>query len=202
MCSRKAFLKLHRVSKFAGMNCWRKTGILPDMDPTPTTVPSIPISSLLHDLPVQTDPVAHVERQVEDALDELVATGALQARNRMDIEALLNPAGESHVLTETSDEEIYQAVIDSISTRENIEINGGDDVDDDGPVEPYPTRHEVLKAVSTIGKYTNDLNDPFAQKIEALLGSFTKQLRLEETKHMKNTVLTDFFKQSRILSQI
>ena len=112
----------------------------------------------------------------------------------MDIEALLNPAGESHILTETSDEEIYQAVIDSISARENIEINGGDDVDVDGPVEPYPTRREVLKAVSTIGKYTNDLNDPFAQKIEALLGSFTKQLHLEETKRMKNTVLTDFFK--------
>ena len=102
-------------------NCWCKAGILPDMDPTPMTVPSIPISSLLHDSPVQTDPVAHVERQVEDALDELVATGALQARNRMDIEALLNPAAE------TSDEEIYQAVIDSISARENIEINGGDD---------------------------------------------------------------------------
>ena len=76
----------------------------------------------------------------------------------------------------------------------NIEINGGDDVDVDGPVEPYPTHREVLKAVSTIGKYTNDLNDPFARKIEALLGSFTKQLRLEETERMKNTVLTDFFK--------
>jgi len=42
-------------------------------------------------------------------------------------------------------------VIDSISTRENIEINGGGDVDDDGPVEPYPTRCEVLETVSTIG---------------------------------------------------
>ena len=66
--------------------------------------------------------------------------------------------------------------------------------DDDGPVEPHPTRREVLKAVSTIGKYTNDLNDPFAQKIEALLGSFTRQLRLEETRRMKNAFLTDFFK--------
>jgi len=84
-----------------------------------------------------------------------------------------------HVLTETSDEEIYQAVIDSISARENIEIKGGDDVDDNGPVEPHPTRCEVLKVVSTIGKYTNDLNDPFAQKIEALqLASFTRQLCL------------------------
>jgi len=94
------------------------------MDPTPTTEPSIPISSLLHaNSPVQTDPVTHAERQVEDALDELVTMGALQTRNRMDIEALLNPAGESHVLTETSDKEIYQAVIDAISARENVEVN-------------------------------------------------------------------------------
>lgn len=164
------------------------------MDPTPTAVPSIPISSLLHDSVVQADPVAHAERQVDDALDELVATGALQARNRMDIDALLNPAGESHVLTETSDREIFQAVINSNSARENIEINGGDDVDDDGAVDPQPTRCEVLKAVSTIGKYTKDLNDPLSQKIEALLGSFTRQLRLEETRHMKNAVLTDFFR--------
>ena len=162
------------------------------MDPTPTTVPSIPISFLLHVLPVQANPVAPVERQVEDALDELVAIGALWVGNRMDIEALLNPAGKSHILTETSDKEIYQAVIDSISTCENIEINGGDDVDDDGPVEPHPTRHEVLKAVSTIGKYTNNLNDPFSWKIKALLGLFTQQLRLEETRHIKNGVLTDF----------
>ena len=62
--------------------------------------------------------------------------------------------GESHVLTETSDKEIYHAVINSISTCENIEINEGDDVNNDDPVEPCPTRHEVLKAVSTIKKYT------------------------------------------------
>jgi hypothetical protein len=49
-----------------------------------------------------------------------------------------------------SDEEIYQAIIDSINTCENIEINSRDDADDNGPVEPYPTCCEVLKAVSTI----------------------------------------------------
>ena len=31
-------------------------------------------------------------------------------------------------------------------------------------------------------------------QIEALLGSFTRQLHLEETRHMKNAALTDFFK--------
>jgi hypothetical protein len=155
-----------------------------------------PISSLIcADSLVQTDPVAHAERQVEEALDELVATGALQMGNRMDIESLLNPAGKSHVLTEMSDQEIYEAVINAITARENIDISGGDDIDDN-PIEPCPTRRDVLKAVSTIEKYTSDLNDPMARKIEALLGSFNRQLRLEETRGMKNATLTDFFKRS------
>ena len=72
--------------------------------------------------------------------------------------------GESRILMGTSDKEIYQAIINSISTCENIEINEGDDVNDDGPIEPCPTRREVLKAVSTIKKYKNDLNDPFPEK--------------------------------------
>ena len=37
-------------------------------------------------------------------LDDLVATGALQKGNHMDIESLLNLVGESHVLTEVSDQ--------------------------------------------------------------------------------------------------
>jgi hypothetical protein len=40
----------------------------------------------------------------------------------------------------------------SINACENIEINDRDDVNDNGPVEPYLTHCEVLKAVSTIGK--------------------------------------------------
>jgi len=59
-----------------------------------------------------------------------------------------------------------------------------------------PTRRDVLKVVSTIGKYTNELNDPLAWKIEALLGSFNGQLRLKETSTMKDTLLTDFYQRS------
>ncbi|KAF8911490.1 hypothetical protein CPB84DRAFT_1761954 [Gymnopilus junonius] len=76
------------------------------------------------------------------------------------------------VLTETSDEEIFQAVMDAIHARENIEINGGDDVDEDIPVEPRPARHDVLKTSSTISRYLEDWNDPIARKMEAILGSF------------------------------
>jgi hypothetical protein len=112
----------------------------------------------------------------------------------MDIESLLNPDGESHVLTETSDVEIYQAVMDAVEARENIEITGGDDVDNDIPLDPRPTYRDVLKAVSTIRRYIDDLNDPIARKMEALLASFNMKLRLDESRSMKGTVLTDYFK--------
>jgi len=111
----------------------------------------------------------------------------------MDIESLLNPASESHVLTETSDTEIYQAVIDAINAHENMEINGGDNVDDNICLKPYPNRRDILKAVSTIGRYIEDLNEPIAHRMEALLGPFNMQLCLDETKSMKTTVLTDYF---------
>jgi len=176
-------------------NCWRKAGVLPDTDPSiqlPITPPSVPIASLIHDPPSQMDPIAQAEKQVETALDELVATGALQTRNRMDIESLLNPAGESQILTETSDMEIYQAVIDAIDARNGQDINSGDDVSED-VIEPYPTRRDLLKATSTINKYINNLNDPLAHKMEAILGSFNRQLHLEGTRGMKDTTLTDFF---------
>ena len=61
-------------------NCWRKAGILPDMD-SASIQPSIPISSLLHDPSSETDPVSHAEKQVEAALDDLVTMGALQTKN-------------------------------------------------------------------------------------------------------------------------
>jgi hypothetical protein len=67
-------------------------------------------------------------------------------------------------------------------------INGGDD-------EPQPTWRDVLKAVSTIRKYIDELDDPLAvsHKIEELLGPFNWQLRFEETKNTKHTILTNYF---------
>jgi hypothetical protein len=58
-------------------------------------------------------PDKDVEKQVEAALDELVSMGVLQASNRMDIDTLLNPVDESRVMDETTDEEIYQAIMDT-----------------------------------------------------------------------------------------
>ena len=111
----------------------------------------------------------------------------------MNIGNLLNPAGESQLLTETSDEDIFQCVMDAIEARENINTNSGDDVDDGVAIEPQPTRWEVLKAVLTISKYIDELDDPLSHKIEGLLRSFNRQLRLDKTKSMKDTVLTKYF---------
>jgi predicted nucleic-acid-binding protein len=49
---------------------------------------------------------------------------------------------------ETSDQEIYEAVMETIKARENIDINGGDDIKEGSHshVDPRPTYHDVLKA--------------------------------------------------------
>jgi hypothetical protein len=54
----------------------------------------------------------------------------------------------------------------SIVARENlnIEVNGRDDVDEDIPIKPRPTRRNILKAVSTIGRYIDDLDNPIAHR--------------------------------------
>jgi hypothetical protein len=91
------------------------------------------------------------------------------------------------------DEEIYHAVMDAIKARENLEINGNDDVDEDASVEPRPTRREFYQAASVITRYMDDMDDPIARRIEALLGSFNRQLRLDEVKNMQNSSITDFF---------
>ena len=52
-----------------------------------------------------------------------------------------------------------------------MEINGGDDVDEDFPAEPQPSRQDVLKATSTLSKFIEKMDDPIARKIKGLLGS-------------------------------
>ncbi|KIK00854.1 hypothetical protein K443DRAFT_99636, partial [Laccaria amethystina LaAM-08-1] len=95
---------------------------------------------------------------------------------------------KSQVLTETSDEEIYQTVMDSIEAHENIKITGGEDVNDDIVIKPCPTRCKVLKAVLTIGACIKDSNDPNACKLEALLGLLNGQLCFDETQTMSSVL--------------
>ena len=88
--------------------------------------------------------------------------------------------------------------MDAIKARENIDIDGGDDIEDgiQIPTDPCPTHRDALKAVSTIRWYIKDLNHSIAQKMEALLGTFNMNIRLDESRVLKNTVLTDFFQKS------
>jgi len=80
---------------------------------------------------------------------------------------------------------IFQAVMDAIMARENIDIN---DIED-GTQSPTDPHCDILKAVSTIHRYIEDLNDPVARKMEALLASFNVKIC---SGGMKNTLLTDF----------
>jgi hypothetical protein len=53
-------------------NCWHKAGILPDLTSTSShaSQPSIPISSLVHNTLLQTDPIVEAERQVTSPKNE------------------------------------------------------------------------------------------------------------------------------------
>ena len=77
-----------------------------------------------------------------------------------------------------------------------MHINGRDD-DIDIDIS-HPSRRAVLKAVSTIRQYLDDWDNPTACSREAPLGSFNRQLSLDETNSMKITVTTDFFRRARI----
>ena len=91
----------HDVNTMIICNCWHKAGILPNIDST-MSQPLIPITLLINNpsSKSQTNLVAHAKKQVEAALNDLVATGALQTKNHMDLISLLNSADESHILIE------------------------------------------------------------------------------------------------------
>lgn len=174
-------------------NCWQKAGILPDIANAPPVNPSVSISALLHNPLAQLGPIAQAEKQVEDALDGLVQMRALQAANRMDIEWLLNLVGKSHVMTEVSDKEIYQTIMDTIEAHDNIKFNGNDDVDIDGPPEPLSNCCNILKAVSINNKYIGGLDDPFSHEMEMILASFNRQIHLDKARNLKEMFMTDYF---------
>lgn len=171
-------------------NCWHKSGILPNVNPTSDTIhPSVPISALIHDAITTQDPISRAEQQVNDALDMLVTTGALQRCNRVDIETLLNPGDEMELIDETTDDDIFRAVMDLDAHN----LTGSDDADDPGPIKSSPTHAEALQAIRLITDYIDSINDPVARKLEGLLGSLSHQICMERSKGMKETVVTDYF---------
>ena len=117
-------------------HCWRESVILPDDTATATTIPIRAEPGL----PPSYDPIVNAENEVEAAFDGLTDTGELSSRNRMAIKNLLNPDEERlEAIMESTEEEIFEAVMKSNDAQEDAITNGGDDnVDDNAAVEDTP----------------------------------------------------------------
>jgi hypothetical protein len=64
--------------------------------------------------------------------------------------------------------------MEAAGAREMMEINSGDNVDPPKSTPP-PTAAKVLRAVETVKAYISDINDPFAQQLEGLLGALSHE---------------------------
>ncbi len=169
-------------------HCWWKAGILPDTLLAHVVSVSIPIASLVQ------DPITDMEKQVEESLDDLQGTGLLQSHNRMDIKSLLNPEIENMDIEETTDKDIFDAVMASQSADESVDENGGDvDVDVDSLLEPCPKRREALRAVRSLQQYVETMDDPFFRNLKSILAAFGRKTRLEEANSLQNSQITSYF---------
>ena len=59
--------------------------------------------------------------------------------------------------------------MDAITAHENIKINGGNNIHISHG--HFPTQCYILKAVSMISNYTDNMNNPIACKMEVILGT-------------------------------
>ena len=129
------------------------------------------------------------EEQSSGTLDQPEAHGVLQRRNQMDLaKELLNPIFKQELVGKVSEEEIFKSVQDMLQAEQMMEVNRGDDVDED-TVQANPTRKEALlevMAAFTLRKYIADMNEPFASNI---LASFGHQTRLEDVRMMETTYI-------------
>ena len=101
-------------------HCWCKASILPTSLSTPdvTNLTSlIPIDLLPNEMTTLSPSFANTqevlflaEEIVADGLVELEKRGALQAKNQMSIEELLNPLVKTFMMEDVTDEDIYTAV--------------------------------------------------------------------------------------------
>ncbi|KAF8507397.1 hypothetical protein JB92DRAFT_2960731, partial [Gautieria morchelliformis] len=96
----------------------------------------------------------------------------------MDIAELLNPAAESHMF-EGTDKDIYQSVITMTIVMTLMATYPSN----------APTHNEALQAVLVLGKYVRDIDDPFAHKLEMMLGSFGQRTRAAGMKTLKDNKL-------------
>ncbi|KAG6863406.1 hypothetical protein C0991_006161 [Blastosporella zonata] len=117
-------------------------------------------------------------RQVSHTLSHLEERGVLQWSNQLTLEELLNPVTERVMLSGgTSDDKIYQAVIERAEAEQNQVMDGGDGGDSiDNSAKPErPTRRDALKA---------------ALLLQIMFG---RQTRLAEAQSLRPSAITDFF---------
>jgi hypothetical protein len=93
----------NEVDTMAIQSCWKKAGILPK-ELEFLTVPSviaIPVLLLLKN--GTKDRIAKAETAISLALDTLVSCGALQKKNQMNLEEILNPVNAREAINEGTD---------------------------------------------------------------------------------------------------
>jgi len=94
----------------------------------------------------------------------------------MELAEFLNPPDEAHGIDmdAVTDQDIFDAV-----TEARREEEGLHDGDDDDTVEPIPTLVEVLKAASTIIRYTRDKDGAYFRELESTIALFLQWIRTE-----------------------
>ena len=135
------------------------------------------------------DAILLAEKAINKSLDKLQETGVLQEANHMS--NLMKK--HSHTVKDVSNEDIQITVLGSIgksSSGANLE-----DTKDHEDIVPHPTHHEALAAVSTLQRYVQDIDTPYAQDFKFTLVSFGHQTWLDGFKIVQETKISDFFVQ-------
>ncbi|KAG6871475.1 hypothetical protein C0995_004294 [Termitomyces sp. Mi166 len=175
-------------------NCWCKSSILPEslFNPasTTSTVPSVSVSSLLNNDPVDTA-IAAAEKELANSLSHLEQLSVLQPSNRMALHELLNLVNKNGMHNASG-------IMEHVESEETREMNGGDVEDLNAlftDAELKPACCEALKAALTLQAYMADLNEPFACELEDILAKFSHQTCLDEFKSLCPTAITDYLPQ-------
>ena len=84
------------------------------------------------------------------------------------------------------------------NAQENANNMGSDDVDDTPLWKPLPSHHEVLQAALAINRYVQNIDDPLACRVEAVLGSLGCQTHYESQLDKVDSKITDFFQLSTV----
>ena len=116
----------------------------------------------------------------------------------MNITELLNPAVKAHNMFDTTDQDIFDVVMEVKRVKQGLaalRALGTGDIDDE-PFKELPTHKEMLQAMLLMRRYTKVLNDPLTCTVETTLGSFARRICTEEMHISKSTKIsqsiTDF----------